>query len=218
MVTTLSEIHKSEIHRPAAEHVLLWGIAWETFELLAENLSSQSSKRLTYNDEKLEIWMPNPPHESFKRWLGRFIEIVTEEMDCEIRSLGSSTWRRQDLKKGVEADECYYIQNEAAVRGRMDIDLMVDPPPDLAVEIDMTSLSISRLPIYKALEIPEVWRFDGENLAFLKLESGAYVSISRSLALPIADTEAVLYLLQQVQTMGETSWAKQVRNWARERL
>jgi Uma2 family endonuclease len=128
--------------------VTLQGITWQTYQSLVQDLESQPAKRLTYDNGMLEIFMPLPPHETYKRLLGRLVEIVTEELDLEIRSLSASTWSRKDLLKGVEADECYYIQNEAAVRGKMEIDLSMDPPPDLAIEIDISSPSLPRLPIY----------------------------------------------------------------------
>jgi Uma2 family endonuclease len=193
---------------------LLQDISWETFDELITELESQPSKRLTYDNGQLEIWMPLIPHESYKRWLGRILELITEELDIEIRSLGSTTWRRQDLAKGIEADECYYIQNEAAIRGKMDIDLTTDPPPDLAIEIDITSLSLPRLPIYSALGIPEVWRFDGESVQILALNQATYREVPRSIALPLITPEALQNFLEQVKTMGETSWAKSVRQWA----
>ncbi|NJN31936.1 MAG: Uma2 family endonuclease [Synechococcales cyanobacterium RM1_1_8] len=198
------------------EHVLLQNIAWETFEALVDDLESQPSKRLTYDNGMLEIWMPKPPHESYKRWLGRIVEILTEELEIEIRSLSSCTWRRPDLTKGVEADECYYIQNEAVIRNRMDIDLAFDPPPDLAIEIDITSLSLPRLPIYQALGVSEVWRFDGELLAFLQLVDDEYVEIEQSVAIPLLSAANVTALLAQAQEMGETSWARSVRRWVQE--
>lgn len=215
MVTTVQPQIPQNLNQ---ERILLQGITWNTFEALIQDLESQPSKRLTYDNGLLEIWMPLPSHETFKRWLGRIVEIMTEEMDCEIRSLSSSTWRRPDLAKGVEADECYYIQNEPLVRGRMDIDLTVDPPPDLVIEIDMTSLSLPRLPIYQALVVPEVWRFDGERLVFLRWVEGEYDEIEQSVVLPFATAAELMSLLQQAQKMGETSWARSVRQWIREKL
>ena len=106
--------------------------------------------------------------------------------------MDSTTWNREDLTKGVEADECYYIQNEPAIRGRMKIDLGVDPPPDLAIEIDIASLSLSRLPLYSALGVPEVWRFDGQQLTFLKLAAGEYQEIEQSIALPLVKSGDIL--------------------------
>jgi Uma2 family endonuclease len=99
------------------EHILLRDISWDTFQSLIQELESQPSKRLTYDNGLLEIWMPLPPHERYKKFLARLVECLTEELDIKICSLGSTTWRRQELLKGVEADECYYIQNEAAIRG-----------------------------------------------------------------------------------------------------
>ncbi len=202
----------------APTQMLLSGIAWETFQGLIQDLASQPGRRLTYDDGALEIWMPLPPHERYKKFLARLVEILTEELDLEICSLGSCTWNRRDLAKGVEADECYYIQNESVIRGRMEIDLEVDPPPDVAIEVDITSLSIPRLPIYGALGVPEVWRFDGERLAFLSLVAGEYGAVERSLALPGVKPGDLMMLLGQVSEMGETSWAKFVRRWVRENL
>jgi Uma2 family endonuclease len=213
MVTTTRPEHPS--YPPAT--VLLQGITWQTYRSLVMELESQPTKRLTYDNGVLEIWMPLPPHETYKRWLGRLVEIVTEEMDLEIRSLSSSTWSRKDLLKGVEADECYYIQNEAAVRGKMEIDLTVDPPPDLAIEIDITNPSLPRLPIYAALGVPEVWQFDGEQFQILQLVSGEYKAQPQSQALPMVTVQVVGSFMAQTQEMGETSWAKTVRQWVRQR-
>lgn len=193
--------------------VLLQGITWQTYQSLVLELESQPAKRLTYDNGVLEIWMPLPPHETYKRLLGRLVEIITEELDIEIRSLSASTWSRKDLLKGVEADECYYIQNEAIVRGKRSIDLTVDPPPDLAIEIDISNPSLPRLPIYAALKVPELWQFDGERFKILELVAGEYVTKTQSQALPIVTVEIVQELMGQAQEMGETSWAKIVRQW-----
>lgn len=206
-------------HNPPATPspgIVLSGISWETYQALVRDLESQPSKRLTYDKGQLEIFMPLPPHESYKRWTGRFVEIITEALDIEIRSLSSCTWSRKDLAKGVEADECYYIQNEASIRGKMDIDLSRDPPPDLAIEIDITNPSIPRLPIYGALGIPEVWRFDGERMVLLSLANGEYQEISASITLPIVTSAILESWLRKATTMGETSWAKAVRCWVQE--
>ncbi|WP_416671752.1 Uma2 family endonuclease [Egbenema bharatensis] len=201
---------------PPLNGVVLRGIHWDTFQALVHDLESQPSKRLTYDNGVLEIRMPLPPHERYKKWLGRLVELVTEELEIEISSLGSCTWSRQDLQKGIEPDECYYIQNEAAVRGKDVIDLTIDPPPDLAIEVDKTSSSIDRLGIYAALGVPEVWRYDLQSVTLLVLRNGTYQTHDRSLALPIITAETLQTLLEQAAKMGETSWVKQVRQWVRE--
>ena len=128
---------------PPTNRVLLQGIHWKTYQALVQDLESQAGKRLTYDNGMLEIMMPLPPHEHYKRLLGRFVEVTTEEMGIEICSLGSCTWSREDLQKGLEPDECYYIQNELAVRGKRVIDLSVEPPPDLVIEVDIMSNSLN---------------------------------------------------------------------------
>ena len=189
---------------PQKEQIILKGIHWETYKSLVRDLEAQPSKRLTYDNGVLEIRMPLPPHERYKKWLGRLVEIITEELGIEIASLGSCTWSR---------DDCYYIQNEAAVRGKETITLSVDPPPDLAIEVDSTSSSLDRMGIYAALGVPEVWRYDFKVMTFWVLVDSVYVSRETSIALPLVTATAVQVLLSEAVSMGETSWAKRVRAW-----
>jgi Uma2 family endonuclease len=218
MVTAVSWQEFKSPQGAIGNGMVLRRIAWDTYQALVCDLESQPCQRLTYDCGLLEIWMPLPPHERYKKVLGRVVEIVTEELGIEVCSLGSTTWRRKDLAKGVEPDECYYIQHEPMVRGRVDIDLTVDPPPDLVIEVDMTSVSVPRLPIYQVLGVPEVWRFDGERIKILSLAADEYREIEESLVLPMVKVEALQDFMEQVLRMGETSWAKQVRQWVRQQV
>jgi Uma2 family endonuclease len=197
---------------------ILQGIQWDTYQNLVRDLESQPGMRLTYDDGILEIMMPRPPHETFKKLLGRFVEVMTEEIGIEIRSLGSTTWTREDLQKGLEPDECYYIQNELAVRGKDVIDLTIDPPPDLAIEVDSTSSSMNRMGIYATLGVPEVWRFDREILTILSLVNDDYQPRDMSLVLPMFNAAVLKSFLELSLTMGETSLIRHVRQWVREQL
>lgn len=201
-----------------SQQVVLSGVAWPTYQALIHDLESQPGKRLTYDHGTLEIMVPLPPHESYKTLISRFIEVVTEETETEIRSLGSSTWAREDLKQGVEADECYYIQHELAVRGKDSIDLSIDPPPDLVVEIDITSSSVNRLDIYAALGVPEVWRYDGKTLTFYHLQGQNYSSQEASAVLPLLQRDETVRFLEASQTMGETSLIREFRKWVRSKI
>ena len=127
------------------------------------------NRRLTYDSGELEIMSPLPEHEDWKKAIGGLVEILTLELDIPMRRLGSTTFRQKALQKGLEPDECYYIANEAAVRGKRRFDLRRDPPPDLVVEIDITHRAIDREKIYAAMGVPEIWRFDGRRLACLHL-------------------------------------------------
>ena len=197
---------------------ILRGIHWDTYQNLVRDLESQAAMRLTFDDGILEITMPLPPHERYKKLLGRFVEVMTEELGIEIRSLGSTTWSREDLRKGLEPDECYYVQNELVVRGKDDIDLEVLPPPDLAIEVDSTSSSMNRMAIYAALGVPEVWRFDMEVLTIWCLVDGVYQSHEVSLVLPIFGSAMLMDFLGLSLTMGETSLMRHVRLWVRDEL
>ncbi|MFB6276054.1 MAG: Uma2 family endonuclease, partial [Halothece sp.] len=144
---------------------VLQGVRWQTYQALVQDLATETAgKRLAYDQGTLEIMTPLPEHEVNKRLLGRMVEAATEVLGLEIYSLGSVTWSREDLQRGIEPDECYYITQEARMRGRLSFDLNVDSPPDLAIEIDITSSSLNRLEIYASLGVKEVWRFDGQDL------------------------------------------------------
>ena len=198
------------------DRVILPNISWQTYQSLIKDFDTEPAIRLTYDRGTLEIRMPLDPHESYKKLLGRLIEAATEELDIEIRSLGSRTCDREDLARGLEPDQCYYIQHEFLVRGVEQIDLNQLPPPDLALEIDITSSSINRLSIYAALEISEVWRYDGHNLTILSLQNGEYVSQESSLALPFLKAKDILRFLALRNTIGETSLIKQFRQWLKD--
>jgi Uma2 family endonuclease len=200
------------------DRILLRGISWKTYQGLIRDLESEPGKRLTYDRGTLEIMVPLPPHEHFKKLISRLVEVTTEETETEIRSLGSTTWSREDLQRGLEPDECFYIQNEAIVRGKDTIDLSIDPPPDLAVEIDNTSSSMNRMEIYAALGVPEVWRFDGEALTIYHLENGEYRPREVSGVLPLLRRGDILQFLQGSQTMGETTWIREFRRWIKQKL
>jgi len=200
------------------ERVLLHGIRWSTYEALVRDLEADPAKRLTYDRGVLEIMVPLPPHEQYKCRVARLVIVTMEEMGIELASLGQTTWKRQDLQQGLEPDQCYYIQNEPSVRDRADIDLNVDPPPDLAIEIDNTRSSLDRLQIYAALGVPEVWRYDGATLTIYHLVAGNYCEREDSVALPVLKRRDILRFLQARQPSGENAWAREFRRWVREEL
>lgn len=204
------------ITAPPCSQVVLEGVSWTTYQALIHDLESEPGKRLTYDQGTLEIMAPLALHERYKRVLGRLVEVITEEKGIEIASLGSTTWSRADLHKGLEADECYYIGHEKAVRGKPEIDLTTDPPPDLAIEVDITSSSLNRLEIYAALGVPEVWRYDGTILRIYRLVEGEYHSESASTAIPQLRCEDILRFVEASQAMGETSLIRRFRDWIRE--
>lgn len=171
--------------------IALENASWELYELLLRDTEGQNV-RITYDQGRMVLMSPLPIHEKIKTLGGRLIEMATFERNIPVSSFGSTTWKRQDLAKGLEPDECYYIQNEPRVRGRTDIDLKRDPPPDLAIEIDITHIPLDRPSVYAALGVGELWRYDGERFAFVRrTREGSYEPIPASAALPFMTPEIV---------------------------
>jgi Uma2 family endonuclease len=197
---------------------LLKNISWQTYESLVNELAEQPGIRLTYDRGNLEIMTPSAPHEKYKKILGRFVESVSDELNVEICSLGSLTCRREDLARGLEPDQCYYIENEDVVWDKQQIDLNQDPPPDLVVEIDVTSSSIDRLSLYASLGVPEVWRYDGNRLIIYQLEAHEYTERDVSPTFPFLSQVEMLRFLELRRTTKENALIRLFREWVRSQI
>jgi Uma2 family endonuclease len=201
---------------PTAEIIHLSGISWETYETLLAELSDRRL-RLTYNRGNLEIMAPSPEHERFKKVAGRFVETMAEEFDIRIEPLGSTTFKRPQLS-GAEPDECFYIYNIDAVRGKRRLDLNEDPAPDLVVEIDVTSSSLNRLQVYADLGVAEVWIYDGESLAIKQLQNNTYITSQKSQFFPSLPISEIAKFLQQAGKTDYLELVKAFRHWVRSQL
>jgi Uma2 family endonuclease len=204
---------------PTVQRLVLPGIDWRTYQRLLRAFDEHAGIRLTYDRGALEIMTLTLGHESWGHLLSRFVVILTEELNLPLAAGGSTTIRRRRSRRGLEPDECYWIQNEALVRGRNRIDLRVDPPPDLAIDVDISRSSLDRLGICAALGVPEVWRFDGQTLTFHVLgANGEYTVSSHSRAFPLlAAGDLTAFLLQRGQT-DENTLGRQFRAWVRQQL
>ncbi len=203
----------------AENYITLHPISWETFGRMSEELSENSTKRLVDDGGYLQILSPLMEHENNNLFIARLIFIMAEEWNLNIKIVGSLTLKRDDIQKGIEPDACFYLQNEPEVRNKQNIDLnQGDIPPDLAIEIDITNSSIDKLPIYAALGVGEIWRYDGKKLRFygLNRETQNYDEIRQSLAFPLLDMTMIPQWLEQRLIIGETATLKQVRQWVRE--
>jgi Uma2 family endonuclease len=169
----------------ADPEVVLSNVSWETYERLLEDLADSSVPHLTYDQGRLEIMSPTRAHERFNRTLNLIVEIVAAELNVRLDALGSSTFKRKDLKKGFEPDSCFYVTSAKRIRGKKKRDLAVDPPPDLVIEIDITTSSIPKMPIFARFGVPEVWQYDGRSLRMWKLQGDQYTGIESSLAFPV---------------------------------
>jgi Uma2 family endonuclease len=201
---------------PAAEQrVVLSDVAWNTFLDLAKS-DGPCRGRLTYDQGVLEIMSPSGTHEKLKGLIGRLIETLASVLDIEIGNYGSTTLLREAARRGLEPDECYYVQNEFRVRGKGDLDLGVDPPPDLVVEVDLSRSSLDKFAIYQSLGVQEIWRFDGAQLKVHVRGTGGEYSLSeRSAAFPLLPLEGLREFLGRWSTMGETRLVREFAEWVR---
>ncbi len=175
-------IAESPLELTSRAQIELDHASWELYELLLRDMGEQNL-RITYDRGRMVIMSPLPKHEVEKKLIGRMIEILSLELNIPIMSCGSTTFKREDLERGLEPDECYYIQHEPQMRNKDVIDLQQDPPPDLVVEVDITHHPIDRAAIYAALGVPEIWQFDGRGLQTLHLgKDGLYQLSTKSLA------------------------------------
>ncbi|MFI5453862.1 MAG: Uma2 family endonuclease [Isosphaerales bacterium] len=207
--------------RTPEQRVVLCGISWEGYETILKLVGDQPTARLTYDRGDLELMAPSLDHEESGSLLGRMVETVTEVLHIQCRAAGSTTWRKKAKERGLEADECYYIAAFPQVRGkRKTIDLSVDPPPDLAIEIEISRSALDRMGIYAALGVLEVWRFDGEALHIHEFRGdGTYAEVDISSSFPFLRPEEIIHWLQQAESIEDHSeWGRQFREWVRAEL
>lgn len=197
------------------QRVLLYPVSWDCFEMLLAELDETRGTRLAYDSGTLEIMSPHMPHEHTKRLLERFVVVLCEELNLNIKSAGALTSKKPSLKKGMEPDSAFYIQNEPLIRHKETIDFELDPPPDLMIEVDFSNSSLPKEPIYLALKIPEVWRYARGVLTIQWLVDGAYVEKQESAAFPNLPLTQIPTFIEQSLTVGEAQTVRNFRQWVR---
>jgi Uma2 family endonuclease len=207
----------SSISVPAEQRILLGNVSWSTYLTLAQTARNPRG-RLAYDQGILEIMSPSTLHETIKKLIGRMVEVFTLELNIELRRVSSTTLNRHDMQKGIEADECNYVQGAAAVRRVEEIDLAIHPPPDLAVEIDISRSSRIKLAIYGALPVVEVWRYDGESLRVLVWRTDEYVEQDTSNVMPRFPLAEANRVLGERTLLGESDLIRQFQAWVRQHL
>jgi Uma2 family endonuclease len=190
----------------------LSGITWQTYESLLKDLSDRRL-RLTYYHGYLEIMTPSPEHESYKKVLGRFVETLAEELEIQIAPLGSTTLKQLE-RVGAEPDECFYVSNIAAIRGKKRFDAG-QIPPDLVITIDITSSSQKRLAVYQELAVPEIWSYDGSRLKIYQLVASGYQEVAQSRTFPAIPIDGIQPFLAQAMEEDYLSLVQSFRQWVR---
>lgn len=210
MATTLR--HPSD----QTQRVVLEGISWQTYQALLRDAGDHRSSRFAYDRGVLEIIMPSTFHEILNRLLEAIVRALTEELNLRIRGCGSTTIDREDLEQGVEPDSCFYIQSIDRILGKKKIDFRVDPSPDLAIEVDITSSSRRRFGIYLQLQIPEVWRYtEKQGVVIYQLQNGEYQECEFSPTFPIVSGSVLMQFLKLSETEDDNEVIRALRQWVR---
>lgn len=205
-------------HLPPNALLRLQQVSWDAYEKTLAVLEQYPGFRASYFQGELNIMSPRPDHERPKDFIHDLARLLAFELNLPMETMGSATFRRRRKDVGVEPDTCFYVQNAHRVIGRQNINLDRDPPPDVAVEIDITSGSGGKFPIYAALEVPEVWRYDGTTVTFYALQGGQYQVVTHSLAFPVLPSAVVAQFLAQSLTDGQSAALQDFRRWLQAQL
>jgi Uma2 family endonuclease len=202
-----------------APGVVFYGVTWNDYEAMLR-IVGERPIRVTYNLGTMELFMPSFGHENDSYLLGRMVDTLTEELEIPVEGGGATTHKREDLDKGAEPDQCYWLHDRAErMRGKRELDLYVDPYPDLVIEVDVSHRSLNRLKIFAALAVPEVWRSDGRKLEFLHLQKmGTYRARAKSRNFPALSVAMALEFLEQGRTSDKTTWIRTFRSYVRDHL
>ena len=201
---------------PSERLVILPSVSWETYQRLLAEHNPGRGIRFTFDQGALQIMTLSTKHEKSNRILASLVEAVAAETVGDVLSLGSITIRRQDLLQGLEPDSCFYIRNLAQVKDAEGLDFTVDPPPDLVIEVDVTTDSLNKFPIFAAVGIGEVWRFDGEVVRIHRLEGKDYIEVEASVALPPLTACKIAGFLETRKRMTLRDCTQSIRTWLRQ--
>ncbi|MBD2446694.1 Uma2 family endonuclease [Nostoc sp. FACHB-152] len=199
------------------QQMLLKDISWQQLENILEEMGDKRAARISYSDGWLEIMVPLPEHEKDKELIGDLVKILLEQLQIDFEPFGSTTLKNERMSQAVEPDTSFYIQNQAAVIGKNRIDLNIDPPPDLAIKVDITSRT--RFNNYEILGVPELWRYTKQGLEIFLLREGKYIKSQSSpnfANIPII--ELVNEYVQQCLTIGRSQAMRNFRKWIENNL
>jgi Uma2 family endonuclease len=216
MMATTGETYT--ILDPHEGSIVVYDVDWVNYEKMLQIIGDRRI-HVTYDEGTMEVSMPSQEHEQAAQLLGFFVFQLADALDVDYESLGMTTWKKPNMEKGLESDQCYYIRNAAIVREKVELDLEVDPPPDLAIEVDITSSSLKRMGIYAELRVPELWRYDGRSMMMYQLQADhRYRQCETSLSFPALRPDDVARFIELGRTTAKRQWARAIRDWVRDEL
>lgn len=200
---------------PPSPNRLVLPATWADYLKFIEAVGERPNVRMTYDRGTLEIMTTSPEHEREKKFLGTLLETVLIELERDYMPGGSMTFRREDLGRGLEPDECYWIDRFEEVRDFDSYDPTVHPPPDLVLEVDITSSSLNRIEMYRSMGVPEVWRYRRTGMEVLRLGPKGYETGGESVVLPELPMGQLSLRMQQAHQESLTRATRALREWLR---
>jgi len=215
MSTQTLNLHEIIEHLPIDSRLIRYGISWEDYEALLNQVGEARGLRISYDDGTLQIMTSSSAHENYAWFIGSLVGAIGLRLRINIRFFGSTTMKQRKSAKGAEPDACFYVQSAGLIGNRMQLDFATDPPPDIAVEIDIHHGSISKFPIYAALGVPEIWHYDGTQLRIHLLKQDEYILVSASQALPMLTGDILTDFLTRLRDEGEFQTILAFDEWLR---
>lgn len=201
-----------------SEKVILHDISWETYEHLVKDQMGKSQVRLSFNDGSLQIMVESVKHGKLAGILGEIVSEIGDLLEMDFLTVGSATFRKETGRKGFEPDDSFYFQNAALIRRKDEIDLAFDPPPELIIEVDVTSPSLPRFPIFAEVGVLEIWRYDGADVKFYRLnDAGSYVETLESVCFPNVKSTTINHLLDASYEMSRKEWRNLIKDLIEEK-
>ena len=201
-------------HKKITEDEVLYGVSCEQYESLIKKYWNLPSPRLTYDSGILEINMSNSSnHEIDNRNLSLLLQTILMELEIEHQNCGSTTFTKKGIRKGFEPDSCFYIDSLAKIEGKTNLGVENEIAPDLIIEVNRTSSSVPRMPIFAAFGVKEIWRLSKNEVRFYTLEEGVYLETENSITVPILTSQKATEFLLDAQKLGNVAWAKKIKHW-----
>jgi len=217
MITQTASYYDIVSQLPPDTVVTFHGVRWEEYEDLLRQVGEASGLRISFNEGTLTVMTLSTEHEKYVRFLESLITAIKLRLRLNILSFGSATMKKRKRNKGNEPDACFYVQSADLLGKRIQLDFEVDPPPDIAVEIDVHHDSLFKFPIYAALGVPEIWRYDGQELTISVLQEGQYVTVPHSQALPLLSSQMLTEFLTRLRDEGELQALLAFDEWLQSR-
>jgi Uma2 family endonuclease len=202
---------------PADTTVVMHDQSWEDYEEVLESVGENPGLRISYDEGTLQIMTHSPEHEKYSSLIHDLVRLVSLRLRIKVLTFGSATMKKPRKEKGLEPDDCFYVQTADLIAGKQHIDFTTDPPPDVAVEIDIHHDSLSKFGIYAALGVSEIWRYDEESLIIYHLEAGQYVEMPSSRALPILSADVLSEFVGRIQREDQYEILLAFEEWLTER-